>query len=420
MVLTPKGYKERLLDRTIQKKLLSFGAISIEGPKWCGKTWTVLNNANSIVYMMKKEMRLKAELDISTALVGEHPHGIDEWQEVPEIWDEVRFTVDHNTLKGQFLLTGSVSPPKDKIRHSGVGRFVRVKMRPMSLFESGDSTGRISLSDLFDGEKVALEESKTSVDELIDITCRGGWPASVQSRLTNPGELSAEYIEGIISGDIIQDSTGFRDTEKFKFFLSSLARNNATIVKNTTIHNDVQKAAGEFSSKTLAKYLQILRDIYLLEEIPGWHPQIRSKTRILSTPKRMLVDPSLAIASLGATSDSLKKDLVTYGGLFEGLCLRDLLIYAESIDAKVFHYRDDSLLEVDAIIEKPGGYWGAIEIKLGGSGIDKGAKSLLALRKKMMKAGINEPAYLVVLTANGLAMTRDDGVQVIPITILKD
>jgi len=423
MALTKEGYKIRLLDKKMEKKLKTFGAISIEGPKWCGKTWTMLNHANSISYLMNTETKTLAEIDPDTALEGERPHAIDEWQVVPAIWDAVRFAVDQQPGRGQYLLSGSVTPPDEGRLHSGIGRISTVRMRTLSLFESGDSTGSISLADLLGGIPIKAGKSNLDLNDIIALSCKGGWPVNLSENVESIYEIAGDYLESVITDTVYDDSENRkkRDQRKFRVFVASVARNNASLVKNSTIHNEVQQSVEEFSSKTLSSYLKSLREIYLLEEIPGWYPGVRSKARVLSSPKRFLTDPSLAVAALKTTKDALKNDLSAFGGIFEGLCLRDLLIYADSNDARVFHYRDNSQLEVDAIVEKDDQTWGAFEIKLGGRGsVENGAKSLIRLRNKMVSTGCKEPSCLVVLTATGIAIPRDDGVMVVPIGMLAD
>jgi predicted AAA+ superfamily ATPase len=420
MTLTNKGYRPRIIDALIADYLQTFGAVSVEGPKWCGKTWTTLNHANSASFLMDKNTKTLAEITPTSALEGAKPHAIDEWQEVPAIWDSVRFAVDQDTDRGQFLLTGSVTPPKEGMRHSGIGRIARLKMRTMSLFESGESSGSISLNNLLDGKGIKAGRSNLSLYDLIDVACRGGWPVNVSAAVKSPFKIPTDYLNSIILGESPEPGIQIRNEAKFAFLLSSLARNNATTVKNATLHNDVQSAAGEFSAKTLASYLRLLLNLYIIEEIPGWYPRVRSKTRVLSGSKRLFTDPSLAVAALGATPSTLRKDIQAFGGIFEGMCLRDLMIYAEANDARVFHYRDNSQLEVDAIVEKRDGSWGAFEIKLGGSGINDGAKALLSLRRKLRNAGATEPICLVVLTGSEIGMKREDGVNVVPIGMLRE
>lgn len=422
MPLTPADYHPRIMDSKLEESLKTFGAILLEGPRWCGKTWTMLNHANSVTYLMQTNARILAENDVSSALDGEQPHAIDEWQEVPEIWDAVRFAVDQKPQRGQYLLTGSVTRKKKsaKVRHSGIGRIARMKLRTLSLYESGESTGAISLSALLAGEECHAAQSKVLLKELIKITCRGGWPIVLSGEVKNPLELPYDYLASLLANDFGEQGSDRRDSQKFRYFLAALARNSATVVKNTTLHDDVQAAAGEFSSKTLALYLQTLRDLFVLEELPGWNPQVRSKARILSSPKRIFVDPSLAVAALGTNPEKLSQELQTYGGLFENLCLRDLLIYAEADDARVSYYRDNSGLEVDAIVETRDGRWGGFEVKLSSRGIEAGARSLLRLKEKIKRDGGSEPACLVVLTGSEVAYQREDGVWVLPIALLRD
>ena len=420
MALTKEGYKKRIADDKIEKYLRTFGALSIEGPRWCGKTWTSLNHANSVSYLSDQSTKTLAEINPDSALSGESPHAIDEWQAVPQIWDSVRFAVDQEKTRGRFILTGSVVKPAKDIFHSGIGRIARVKMRTMSLYESGESSGKVSLNSIMNGESFAADKSDVSVQDLIYASCRGGWPEALNEEVENPLLIADDYLESIVQNDIPGDNKVIRNSKKFRRFLLSLARNNSTIVKDTTIQNDVQSSEGEFAAKTLTSYLEKVRNLYILEEIPGWSPQLRSKVRLMSKEKRLFTDPSLAIAALGASPEKLLTDLQTYGGIFEGMCLRDLLVYSDANDARVFHYRDNSDLEIDAIVENRGGAWGAFEIKLNDKEAGKGAKSLLRLKDKIEKGGGAPPVCLAVITGTGIAMKREDGVLVIPITMLRE
>jgi len=422
VVLTPVGYCPRIIDRKLEEALKTFGAILLEGPRWCGKTWTMLNHANSVAYLMQQGTRILAENETTAVLAGDQPRAIDEWQEVPEIWDAIRFAVDQKPQRGQYLLTGSVTrqKTKEKVRHSGIGRIARMKLRTLSLYESKESTGAFSLSALMAGEKGQAAQSEVLLSDLIEITCRGGWPITLSGEVKHPLELAYDYLAGLLDDNLEEQSPAIREPQKFRYFLASLARNSAAIVKNSTLHDDVRTAAGEFSSKTLAAYLQILRDFFLLEELPGWNPAIRSKARVLSSPKRFLVDPSLAVAALGTSPEKLQQELQTYGGLFENLCLRDLLIYADAHDARVSYYRDNSGLEVDAIVESRDGRWAGFEVKLSARGIDAGARSLLRLKEKIRRGGGAAPVCMVILTGSEVAYQREDGVWVIPITLLRD
>jgi len=410
------------MDNKLKEGLKTFGAILLEGPRWCGKTWMMLNHANSVAYLMQTNTRILAENEISTALEGKQPHAIDEWQEVPEVWDAIRFAVDQKPQRGQYLLTGSVTrkKAKKKVHHSGIGRIARMKLRTLSLYESGESTGAISLAELLAGKKCQAAQSKIALSELIEITCRGGWPITLSGEVKAPLELPYDYLEGLLDSDFEDYDIKIREPQKFRYFLAALARNTAAPVKNVTLHDDVQTAAGEFSAKTLTAYLQILRDFFILEELPGWDPAIRSKARVLSSPKRFFADPSLAVAALGTNPEKLHQELPVYGSLFENLCLRDLLVYAEASNARVSYYRDNSGLEVDAIVETREGAWGGFEVKLSARGIEAGARSLLRLKEKIQRAGGSAPVCLAVLSGSAVAHQREDGVWIIPITLLRD
>jgi predicted AAA+ superfamily ATPase len=420
MDLVDRKYRPRIIDKAIDEALQNYGAVSIEGPRWCGKTWTMLSHANSATMLADENERALAEMNPASALVGDTPHAIDEWQAAPHVWDAVRSAVDKDPSRGRFILTGSVTPPRTSVFHSGIGRITRIRMRTMSLFESGASQGKVSLSELLDGKKVQATKGGLPVFSLIENACIGGWPVNLSAPVKNPYVIPSDYLDSIMANDLPGYNVRVRNEPKFRYLLASLARNNATIVKNATLHNDVQTAADEFSGKTLASYLQLLRDLFILEEIPGWNPRIRSKARILSSPKRLFTDPSLAVAALGATPNMLWNELAVFGGVFEGLCLRDLLIYAEAGGDRVFHYRDDSGLEVDAIVEKRDGSWSAFEIKLGGRPIDSAAASLIRLSDKIVGYGGKPPVCLAVITGTEFAIQRDDGVSVVPISLLRE
>jgi predicted AAA+ superfamily ATPase len=370
--------------------------------------------------MTDKNSKLLAEIDPASALTGQTPHTIDEWQEIPGIWDTVRHAVDQSRNKGNFILTGSVTPPKGKILHSGTGRFSRIRMYTMTLHESGKSTGEISFSAVLSGEKINPGISTSTSMELSTLACVGGWPGNLTLDTNSALEIPKEYLKSIVDTKTASGKNKIRNKQKFRSLLSSLARNSASIVTNSTLHNEVQSAVGEFSGDSLSTYIQILRDQFILEEIPGWNPAIRSKTRMLTNPKRFYTDPSLAAAALGASPEIFLSDWQSFGGIFEGLCLRDLKVYAESLGAELYHYRDNSNLKVDAIIEFADASWAAFEIKLGESGIAKGVKSLLNLKDKIMRSGHMPPRCLAVITGNGIAQKREDGVYVLPICMLRE
>jgi predicted AAA+ superfamily ATPase len=413
------SYHNRIIDQKIQSGLKNFGAILIEGPKWCGKTWTMEYHSASVTKLTQRDVRALADIDPKTALNGEIPHGIDEWQFVPEIWDEVRNSVDERMGRGQYLLTGSVSPPKGKTMHSGIGRISRMQMRTLSLFESGVSTGQISLKTLLDSNEIKPEQAQVSIHDVIFEACKGGWPINLSAKIENPLELPYDYIHALSAPDD-SGKTLVRNIPQFNALLTALARNNASLIKSGGLHNEVSKSTEDISANTLSAYLQHLRDWYILEEIPGWNPELRSKARLLSSPKRFLTDPSLAVAAIGAYPEMLENSLSVFGGIFEGMCLRDLLIYADANGSVLRHYHDDSNLEVDAIIELRNGDWGGFEIKLGGGETEKGIRSLLRLRDKIAKWGGKEPCCLAVVTGTGVAYRQKDGVYVVPISMLKD
>ncbi|MCL2067359.1 MAG: DUF4143 domain-containing protein [Treponema sp.] len=423
MSLKREGYKTRLVDKKLREYLKLFGAVSVEGPKWCGKTWTSLNHANSITYIMDPagdyNNKTRAELNPSLVLEGKTPHVIDEWQEVPGIWDAVRFNVDQNPGFGKYILTGSVTPPRESYKHSGAGRIAIVRMRPMTLYESGDSDAAVSLISLFSGKKINPFTADIDLVHLIDITIRGGWPQTLNLPLEKAGSVSVEYINALLKNDLFNDNFSKRNSSKLHVLLRSLARNNATTVSDATLTRDIAGNDTMLSRNSIADYTADLKRIFVIEEIPGWMPGIRSKTRIRMSGKLIFADPSLAIAALGIGRQRLLEDLNTYGFMFENLCLRDLYAYAELHGASLYHYRDNSNLEVDAIVEMKDGAWGAFEIKLGENQVEGAAQTLLRLKKKIVSDGAREPSCLVVMTGGGLGWKREDGVYVIPVNALK-
>ena len=422
MALTEKGYKSRLIDGRIVRYMRLFGALSIEGPKWCGKTWTALNHANSVVYMLDPENdyanREAARLNPATVLTGDKPLLVDEWQEVPAIWDAVRFASDRTKEKGLYLLTGSVTPPKNGFVHSGAGRIGRIRMRTMSLYESGDSFGAIGLTELFDGKKIAAGTSRLSQEKLIDLAIRGGWPENINTTKDDAGILPEQYIIALAETDITNADNVKRKPELVLHILAALARTNLTPALLNTIVIDVQARFGEVTRQTVAEYLSALTRLYVVEEIPQWFPELRDKLRLRKAPKRMLADPSIAINALKARPNDLARDPRTLGGVFENLCLRDLLVYSEAIGAKLSHYHDANGLKIDAIVEF-GTQWAGIEIKMGSHRVEEGVAALKRLREKLVARGAVAPAFQCVVTGGGPLFTRDDGIHVIPIDCLK-
>ena len=431
MSLQKSGYISRIIDTKIEEYLRLFGAVSIEGPKWCGKTWTALNHANSVVYIMDPinnySNKNLALLNPSLILPGEAPRVIDEWQEVPGIWDAVRFDVDQNPGYGKYILTGSVLPPHDSYRHSGTGRFAIIQMRPMTLFESMDSIGKISIGTLFNNE--SFEPFMTNIDlqRLIDITIRGGWPETLNLPIEKTGIVAAEYIKTIEKSELFRNDQAKRNQPKLSRLIRSLARNNTTTTTINTLSMDLDGDERHLQSEceihisrdSVTDYIKSLKEIFIIEEIPAWSPEVRSKAIMRQAPKRIFSDPSLAIASLGTNKNRLIQDLKTYGFMFENLCLRDLAVYAGFYGGKLYHYHDNSGLEVDAIIEMPDGTWGAFEIKLGQEQVESAANSLLRLKNKVVSVGNDPPACLVVITGGGIATHRSDGVYVVPINSIK-
>jgi predicted AAA+ superfamily ATPase len=426
MPLTEKGYKKRLIDKEISDTLEVFGALSIEGPKFCGKTWTALNHANSVTYIADPAggfaNKQRAIIDPSLVLEGDSPHLIDEWQEVPGIWDAVRFSVDRGDRgkeRGRFILTGSAMPPKKSVIHSGVGRIESLRMRSLSLFESGFSNGSVSLRKLFSGEGLNPSNSSATLEALIEATVRGGWPESQDLPIVGAARIPQNYLTRLITTDLSELDDISRDPTKVKATLTSLARNNSTLVANTTLQKDIDAGNQTITRETVAEYLSALKRLYVLEEIPAWSPRARSRTTLRKMPKRLYTDPSLAVAALGLTPEKLLADLRTFGLMFENLCLRDIAVYADTFHGTLFHYLDDTGLDADGIIELEDGSWCAIEIKLDNNQVDEAAAKLLRLEKKMIKNKAQSPACLVVITGvNGFSHRREDGVYVVPIDCL--
>lgn len=420
-----EGYKNRILDRKIQLYLQLFGAVCIEGPKWCGKTWSSKMNANSQYLIADPSGNFQnkklAELDPSFVLKGDYPRLIDEWQEVPSIWDAVRFEVDAVNEKGLFILTGSSTPNHKGILHSGAGRIARLKMRPMSLYESMESKGTVSLHRLFQEKVETSFSNEMKINDIVRLIVRGGWPAAINEQLNTP-MIAKEYINAIIDSDAQKIGAGNKDKAKLRLLLKSLARNEATTVSNNTLRKDISFVEGDVIDKdTISSYLEDFKRLFLIDNLEPYAPHIRSSLRVKQQEKRRFVDPSLACAILNVTSDMLIQDLKTLGFLFESLCERDLLIYTEANDGKVTHYQDYDNDEIDAIVEMPNGQWGAFEIKLGANQIDEAAQHLVEMNKKFIAKKMETPTIMGVIC--GLANAfykRPDGVYVIPITTLKD
>lgn len=423
-----KVYRKRVADDILKRKLEGKGAVLIEGPKWCGKTTTAEQIAASILYMddpEKKEQNLTmSELNPKRLLKGAVPRLIDEWQLAPKLWDTVRFEVDHRGELGQFILTGSAVPADTKeIAHSGTGRFTWLTMRPMSLYESGDSTGDISLKVLFENTEEVDGTANLGLDRLAFLICRGGWPQAIDMRDEIALDQARDYYDAVVHSDINRADHVQKNPERVKRLMRSYARNQGGQVPNTVIAQDI--AANDespISEETVASYLDALRKIFVVEDMPAWNPNLRSKTAIRSSDTRYYIDPSIAAAALGVGPTDLLNDLKTFGFLFETLCVRDLRVFADALNGEVYHYRDKDGQECDAVIHLRNGKYGLIEMKLGGDKlIEEGAKSLKAMQKKIDTEKMKSPSFLMVLTGIGdYAYRRHDGVCVVPIGCLKN
>lgn len=421
-----KEYRKRIADDILARKLEGKGAVLIEGPKWCGKTTTAEQIAASILYMddpEKKEQNISmSELNPKRLLKGETPRLIDEWQLAPKLWDAIRFEVDHRRELGQFLLTGSAVPVDTKeITHSGTGRFTLLTMRPMSLYESGDSTGDVSLKDLFE-ENTVDGESDMTIDRLAFLACRGGWPQAIDMRDDIALDQARDYYDAVVRSDINRADNIQKNAEKVHRLMRSYARNQGSQVPNTVLARDVSANNEEsMSQETVAAYLNALRKLFVVEDMPAWNPNLRSKTAIRSSDTRYYVDPSIAAAALGIGPNDLINDLNTFEFIFETLCIRDLRVFADALDGQVYHYRDKDGQECDAVIHLRNGQYGLIEIKLGGDKlIEEGAQSLKKMESKIDTDKMKAPSFLMVLTGvGGYAYRRKDGVCVVPIGCLR-
>lgn len=421
-------YRPRIADRLLEHKLKGKGAVLIEGAKWCGKTTTAEQQSNSVLYMSepgKVEQNVQlATLNPNLLLKGDNPRLIDEWQIAPQLWDAVRFESDHRHQVGLFILTGSSVPPDmSKILHTGTGRFAWLRMRPMSLWESGDSSGDVSLSSIFDGNHDISGISNVDLERMAFITCRGGWPLAVDMDDEIALDQAFDYIDAVESRDIQRVDGIARDPARVHRLLRSYARHQGAQVSNAAIKDDMVNNEGEsFDTDTVASYIKALKDIFVIEDVEAWNPNLRSKTAIRSSDTRYFTDPSIATAALGIGPNDLLNDLNTFGLIFETLCIRDLRTYAEALNGNVYHYRDKSGLECDAVVHLRDGRYGLVEFKLGGDKlIEEGAATLKKLADKIDTTKMKHPSFLMVLTATGnYAFRRSDGVLVVPIATLKD
>ena len=418
-------YINRISDNKLNLLLKAKGAVLIEGPKWCGKTRSAEEISKSVLYMQdpdtSKANILIAKNKPSLLLEGETPRLLDEWQIAPELWNAVRFAVDKRRAKGQFILTGSVIPTKTDDMHTGTGRIARMKMRTMSLFETNDSTGEISLGALFNSEIISEGKSNLSVETLAYLINRGGWPdAALEENEETALTIANDYLEAVSNEDISKADGVEKSPDRVKRLMRSLSRNISTEAKTTTILNDLTDNEESLSQVTVDQYINALKKIFVIDDILAWNVNLGSKTAIRTTAKRHFTDPSIAAAALRATPKKLLLDFKTFGFLFESLCIRDLRIYTESIDGSVYHYRDKSGLEIDAVIQLADGRWGAVEIKLGADEIEEAAENLITLYNKIDNKKIGKPSFLMVLTGTEYAFKMKNGVLVVPLGCLKN
>ena len=424
MSLKKAEYIERLVDKKIEEYLTIFGAVSIEGPKWCGKTWASLNHANSAVFLDDEETRAKAELSLDLILNNERPELIDEWNLIPKTWDAIRRKCDDTVNKGNYILTCSTKLTDEKqkqaIHHSGAGRIGKIRMHTMSLYESGDSTGKVSIQDMRDGKFENKLNDKVTLEKIASLIIRGGWPSNIKVPQDKIGIIPKSYIDAIIEKDINDDKK--RDKNKMMMLLRSLARNETTLVNNNTLIKDIGENATENelieSRITIDDYLDVLNRLNIIENQPAYSENYRSPNRVGKSAKRHFTDPSLACACLDLTTEKLIDDLRTFGLMFEALVERDLKIYMEYLNGKIFHFRDNTTgLEVDSILEFSDGDYAAVEIKLGFNQVEEAKKSLMSFYNNMVK----KPKFMCTIVGFTDVIARDPetGIYIVPITALK-
>ncbi len=420
-------YKSRLLDKTLERYLKIFGAVVIEGPKYCGKTWTGRKYAKSKIFLKKTTGETSNEVELAKIspeiiLEGEKPRLIDEWQEATNLWDEIRYDVDKNGLKGQYILTGSSTPKRNGISHSGAGRYGKINLRTMSLYESGDSSGLISLKDICDNKKISSSTGNVDLRKLANLIIRGGWPGNLELNDLDARDAVKEYIKLIIDDDLQRLDGITRDKHKMNLLLKSLARNESTTVSIKTLKKDIQENDNEdIDTDTVSSYLKALNKLFLLDNDEPFSTNIRSSVRVKQSEKRHFVDPSIASSLLNLSVDKLINDLETFGFLFEALVERDLKIYASTFNAKCFHYQDYLNREIDTIIELEDGDWCAFEIKLGANQIESAANNLIKIKNSIEKENGKVPKVMCVICGmSNAAYKRPDGIYVVPLTALKN
>ena len=423
-----KEYKERIADKSLKRRLQGKGAVLIEGPKWCGKTTTAEQLAESILYMDDPESIHQnltlAEIDPKRLLNGETPRLIDEWQLAPKLWDAVRFEVDHRNDLGQFILTGSSVPASSEhIHHTGTGRFSWLLMRPMSLYESLESTGDVSLSELFNSPDQISGENHLDINKLAFVVCRGGWPRATDLKDEIALDQAFDYYDAVVHSDISKVDGVTRNPERVKRLMRSYARNQGSQATNKLLCDDISaNESDNIDTDTVSSYINALKRIFVIEEMEAWNPNLRSKTAIRTSNTRYYIDPSIAAAALGLCPQDLLSDLRTFGLLFETMCIRDLRVFADVLNGNVYHFRDKTDLECDAVIHLRNGSYGLIEIKLGGESlIEEGVATLKKLNGKLDTSKMKKPSFLMILTGIGnYAYRRSDGIYVVPIGCLKD
>lgn len=414
-------YMPRIADKALDTKLQYAGAVCIRGPKWCGKTSTAERRARSAVYLQDPDELennlMLAQAKPSLLLRGERPRLIDEWQDAPQLWDAIRYAVDRSQEVGAYILTGSVVPGK-RPRHTGTGRYSYLDMRPMSLFESNESTGEVSLWQMFEGGYEPEGYSTADVEDMARLVCRGGWPRAVTIGGEPSLHIARDYVAALCEEDVSRVDGVERNPQHARSVIAEYARCVATMTSLNTIRGDLTKRGSEFSKDLVNSYVAAMRKLYAIEDLDSWSPSLHAKSRVSKRPARFFVDPSIAAAALGASPRSLLRDASTLGMLYENLCIRDMRIYAEASGGRVLRYHDSTGLEADAVIELGDGSYGLVEIKLGAAFVDAGASTLLKLAAKLDTSVMGSPSFLAVVTPGGYAFRRPDGVCVLPITCL--
>jgi predicted AAA+ superfamily ATPase len=427
-------YLTRMADSLLEEKLEAFGAVLIEGPKWCGKTTTAMRKAKSVLQLQDPDTRegylTTAAIRPSLLLAGDTPRLIDEWQMAPVLWDAVRVMVDKRDKPGQFILTGSNTVDESAIMHSGIGRISRMQMLPMSLYESGESNGAISLSELFNNPDLDIDgiTSDMRIEELIYAACRGGWPASLKP-VTGTARLliARDYVNSVCRIEVSTVDNIQKDENLVRLILRTYARNISTLAKKSSMIKDIKSKIETLAENTFDSYVEALKKLFVIQDIDAWNPAIRSATAIRSSPKRGLIDPSVAVAALGLTPEQLQMDLKTFGFIFECMGIRDLKAYSQALGSTISYYSDRYGLEADAVMHLPDGRYALIEFKLGGKEIEEGASHLLKIKRLVKEANesesqskLREPDLLLVITGGPIAYTRPDGVKIIPLACFKN